>query len=73
MSAIGIIILVLLIAGIVVIRYAAFAGLVFIGLALVLFVNTPAGSGVPGAIGEFFTSVNNAATPALNGQSGSQS
>ncbi|MBN9759864.1 hypothetical protein Ae406Ps2_6344c [Pseudonocardia sp. Ae406_Ps2] len=66
MSAIGIVIIVLLIAGIALARAgAAGIGLLFLAVALVLFVNTPAGSGLPSAVGTFFSSVNEAATPVL--------
>ncbi|MDN5852372.1 MAG: hypothetical protein L0K86_05890 [Actinomycetia bacterium] len=41
--------------------------IVFSLIALVLFVGTPAGAGLPGAISTFLSVVNGAATPALNG------
>lgn len=68
MASAGLIILVLLIC--------AFAcgkagsggmALVFVVAAVVVFINTPAGSGVPAAVGHFVDGVNNAATPPLNG------
>jgi hypothetical protein len=39
--------------------------IVFSLVALVLFVSTPAGAGVPGALSEFLTAVNTASTPVL--------
>jgi hypothetical protein len=43
---------------------------VFALIALVLFVTTPVGVGLPGAIANFLTSVDHAATPALTGSRG---
>ena len=40
---------------------------VFALIALVLFVNTPAGSGLPGAIGGFLSSIQQAAAPLTDG------
>ncbi|MGQ0480007.1 MAG: hypothetical protein ACT4O0_03105 [Pseudonocardia sp.] len=44
---------------------AAGPAAVFAVLALVLFVSTPVGSGLPGAIATLFSAVDSAATPAL--------
>jgi hypothetical protein len=41
---------------------------VFALIALVLFVSTPAGSGLPAAVSGFVSTVDGAATPALNGE-----
>jgi len=41
--------------------------IVFSLIALVLFVSTPAGAALPGAISSFLTTVDHASTPALNG------
>jgi hypothetical protein len=41
--------------------------IVFALVALVLFVTTPAGAGLPGAVSDFLTTVDRAATPALGG------
>jgi hypothetical protein len=38
---------------------------VFSLLALIMFVSTPAGSGLPGALSSFLTTVDSATTPAL--------
>jgi hypothetical protein len=43
--------------------------IVFSLIALVLFVSTPAGSGLPRAVSGFFSTVDGAATPALTGKS----
>ena len=40
---------------------------VFALIALALFVATPAGSALPGAIAGFFSTIDGAATPVLNG------
>jgi hypothetical protein len=42
--------------------------IVFSLIALVLFVSTPAGSGLPGAISGFVSTVDGAATPVLTGE-----
>lgn len=39
----------------------------FLGVALVVFINTPSGAGLPGGLADFFTTVNEATSPALNG------
>lgn len=39
----------------------------FVGLAIVLFISTPVGQSVPGAVSTFMSSLDHAATPALNG------
>lgn len=45
--------------------------LLFLAVALVTFINTPAGSGLPGATADFFQTVNEATSPALqNGGAG---
>lgn len=73
MAAIGIVIIVCLIAGIVCGRAGSGLGaFVFLAVALVLFVQTPAGSGLPGAVGDFISTVNDSTTPALN-RAGSES
>ena len=42
--------------------------IVFALIGLVLFVSTPAGSGLPAAVAGFLSTVDGAATPALNGE-----
>ncbi|NIB31241.1 hypothetical protein HBB16_05040 [Pseudonocardia sp. MCCB 268] len=41
-------------------------------IALVLFIATPVGSGLPDAIGTFVSAFDEAATPALNGTQGAR-
>lgn len=41
--------------------------IVFSLVAFVLFVSTPAGSGLPGAISDFLSTIDQASTPALDG------
>lgn len=43
---------------------------VFGVLAVVLFVATPAGAGLPGAVSSFLSTFDHAATPVLNGHGG---
>lgn len=45
--------------------------IVFALIAIVLFVSTPAGSGLPGALSGFFSTVERATAPALSGAGGS--
>ncbi|GAA4978241.1 hypothetical protein WHI96_26225 [Pseudonocardia tropica] len=45
----------------------AIGAVVFSLIALVLFIATPVGSGLPGAISTFVSAFDQAATPALNG------
>jgi hypothetical protein len=45
---------------------------VFALIGLVMFVSTPVGSGLPGAMSSFFSAVNHAATPVLTRDSGVQ-
>ena len=45
--------------------------IVFSLVAVVLFVSTPAGAGLPGAISDFLSVLDHAATPALNGSKAS--
>lgn len=48
--------------------HVAAGAVVFSLIALVLFVTTPVGSGVPAAISDFLDAVDRAATPALTGE-----
>lgn len=66
MPSIGVLI-VFAIVGAYICGKARFPGgaIVFSLLALILFVGTPAGSGLPAALGSFLTTVDNATTPAL--------
>ena len=47
---------------------SALGAIVFSILALILFISTPVGDGLPGAIESFMSGFDQAATPALNGQ-----
>lgn len=66
-SVVGLVIFVLIIAAFA-LGKAGSGGmsLLFVLVAAGLFVMTPMGQPVPGAIADFFTSVNNATTPTLN-------
>lgn len=46
---------------------AAGAAIFFAGVAVLLFVTTPVGAGLPGAITSFLTTVSHATTPVLDG------
>jgi hypothetical protein len=48
---------------------SGFGALLFLSIALVVFINTPAGAGLPGGLAQFFTTINNATSPVLNGGS----
>ncbi len=48
----------------------AVGAVVFSLVALVLFIGTPVGAGLPGAVSEFLTAVNHASTPALTTPAG---
>ena len=47
-----------------------FAGgaVLFAAIAVVLFISTPVGSGLPGAVSSFLTTLDHSTTPALNGK-----
>jgi hypothetical protein len=45
----------------------AMGAVLFSLVALVLFIATPVGQGLPGAVSGFMSAVDNASTPALNG------
>lgn len=66
MESIGLLI-VFAILGAVICAKARVAGgaVMFSLLALVLFISTPAGSGLPGAVSDFLGSLNDSATPPL--------
>ncbi|MDD7967799.1 hypothetical protein [Actinomycetospora lemnae] len=49
---------------------SAAGAVVFSLIALVLFIGTPVGQGLPGAIGGFMSAVDQATTPALSGEAG---
>ena len=69
MSSVGILILGALLGAFICAKARSAAGaVVFSLIALVLFIGTPVGQGVPGAIGEFVATVDQATTPALGGE-----
>ncbi|GAA4544188.1 hypothetical protein [Pseudonocardia xishanensis] len=68
MSAVGVLIFMSVLGAFICSKVRAAGGaIVFSLVALVLFIATPAGQGVPAAIGSFLTAVDDASTPALNG------
>jgi len=69
MSSVGVLILLAVVGAVICAKARVPAGAVMFSLiALVLFVATPAGRGVPAAIGSFLSTFDNAATPILNGE-----
>jgi hypothetical protein len=72
MESIGLLILACLLGSFVCARARSAAGAVIFALiGLGLFIATPAGAGVPGAIADFLTALNSAATPVLTDPPGS--
>lgn len=68
MSAVGVLIFVAILGAFICSKARSAGGAIaFSLLALVLFIATPVGRGVPGAISAFLTAIDSAATPALNG------
>jgi hypothetical protein len=71
MSSVGVLILFSILGVVICARARVAGGAVMFGvIAAVLFVSTPAGAGVPGAIASFLSTFDQAATPALNGSGG---
>jgi hypothetical protein len=67
MSGIGLLILFAVLGAFICAKTRSAAGaVVFSLLALVLFVGTPVGQAVPGAVGKVMSTVDQATTPALN-------
>jgi len=68
MSAVGVLIFVAILGAFICSKARSAGGAIaFSLLALVLFIATPVGQGLPGAISDFLTAIDGAATPALNG------
>ncbi len=68
MPSIGILIFFAIVGAVICARARVAGGaIVFAIVAIVLFVSTPAGAGLPGAISGFLSTLDHAATPALNG------
>lgn len=69
MPSAGVLILFAIIGAVICARARVAGGAVVFGvLAIVLFVATPAGSGMPAVISGFLSTFDHAATPVLNGQ-----
>jgi hypothetical protein len=68
MGAVGLLILFAILGAFICAKTRSAAGaVVFSLIALVLFVGTPVGQSVPGAVGKVMSTVDQATTPALNG------
>lgn len=73
MGSVGLVILMMLVGAFICAKARSAGGaILFAAIALVLFVATPIGQGLPGAMSTFMSAFDNAATPALNGQSAQQ-
>ncbi|OLT11294.1 hypothetical protein BJF78_27330 [Pseudonocardia sp. CNS-139] len=71
MDSVGLLILASVLGSFLCARARSASGAVIFGLvALGLFVATPAGAGVPGAVAEFLDALNSAATPVLSEPAG---
>jgi len=69
MASVGVLIFLAVVGAVICAKARVPAGAVAFSLiAVVLFVATPLGQEVPGALGSFFTTVDDAATPVLNGE-----
>lgn len=69
MSSVGLLILFAVLGAFICAKTRSAAGaVVFALVALVLFIGTPVGQGLPGAISAFVSAVDEAATPALSGE-----
>lgn len=69
MGSVGLLILFALVGAFICAKARSAAGaIVFAVLAIVLFIATPVGQGLPGAMSTFMSAFDNAATPALNHQ-----
>ncbi len=67
MGSVGLLIFFAVVAAFICAKARVAAGAVLFSLvALVLFISTPVGAGLPGAIAGFLTAVDRAATPPLN-------
>ncbi|GAA1860418.1 hypothetical protein GCM10009836_45710 [Pseudonocardia ailaonensis] len=68
MHAVGVLIFVAILGAFICAKVRSAGGAIaFSLLALVLFIATPVGQGLPDAISSFLTAIDNASTPALNG------
>lgn len=66
MESVGALIFLALVGAVICAKAHSAGGAVLFGvIALVMFVNTPAGNGLPGAVADFLDAIDDAATPAL--------
>jgi hypothetical protein len=73
MSSVGLLIFFALVGAYICAKARVAGGAIaFALLGLILFVSTPVGSGLPGAISTFLHAVDNASTPALTHRAGAQ-
>ncbi len=71
MPAAGVLILFAIVGAVICARSRIAGGAVVFGvLAIVLFVSTPAGAGLPAAVASFLSTFDHAATPVLSGKGG---
>lgn len=71
MSNVGVLILFAIVGALICARARVAGGAVLFGvLAVVLFVATPSGAGLPGVVSSFLSTFDGAATPVLNGRGG---
>lgn len=69
MGSVGLLILFAIVGGVICAKARSAGGAVaFAAIAVVIFVATPVGQGVPGALSTFLDTVDGAATPVLNHQ-----
>ncbi len=68
MPGVGVLILFAIVAALISARRHGGAAILFAAIAVVLFVATPAGRGLPGAVEGFLSTFDHAATPALDQQ-----
>lgn len=66
MPGVGVLILFAIVAAVISARRHGGAAILFAAIAVVLFVSTPAGAGLPGAVTGFLSTFDHAATPALS-------
>ena len=68
MSSVGVLIFFAIVGSFICARSRAAGGAIFFAaLAVVLFITTPMGSGLPGAVPSFVNTVSNSTTPVLDG------
>jgi hypothetical protein len=71
MPSVGVLMLFAIVGALICARARVAGGaVVFAALAVVMFVATPAGAGLPGAVSSFVSTFDHAATPVLDGKGG---